>query len=296
MVTSRKGGLEIRLLGGVSVRRDGVELALPRSRKVRTLLAYLVLAKTPMSRSRLCDLLWDVANDPRGELRWCLSRLRAVLDDDGDVSHVTTEGAELVGLDLEGCFVDVLEIERLTSEDIASASTEKLLAIEKLFAGDLLGNMLADGAELSAWLTGHQQRFRTLQIAVVSELATRLDAEETFPRLETWLRLAPFDARAHEVMLTSLRTLGRSQDAEAHFRTTMRAFEAEGADVAPLREVWQAARRTNVRTTSSTSLRAAARPAPIDLFDAITGIVANDVDDDAPVSPRMVFVMAAAAS
>src|SRR5215470_18817373 len=66
--------LQIRLLG---------PLAVPRSRKVRALLGFLALAPCPVSRSRLCDLLWDVPNDPRGELRWCLSKLRALLDDGG---------------------------------------------------------------------------------------------------------------------------------------------------------------------------------------------------------------------
>ncbi|TAH50653.1 MAG: transcriptional regulator, partial [Betaproteobacteria bacterium] len=73
--------MHIRLLGPLSVRRDGAELALPASRKVRALIAYLALAPRAVSRSRLCELLWDVPNDPRGELRWCLSKMRHVLDE-----------------------------------------------------------------------------------------------------------------------------------------------------------------------------------------------------------------------
>ena len=78
---------QIRVLGPVSVSRDGVPVPLPRSRKVRALLAFLALGLGPVSRSRLCDLLWDVPNDPRGELRWCLSKLRGVLDDAGPPSR-----------------------------------------------------------------------------------------------------------------------------------------------------------------------------------------------------------------
>src|SRR5580700_8249193 len=75
--------LRIQLLGPFSVRRDGAPVPLPRSRKVRALLAFLALGGASYSRSRLCALLWDVPNDPRGELRWCLSKLRALLDDPG---------------------------------------------------------------------------------------------------------------------------------------------------------------------------------------------------------------------
>src|SRR6478609_3622805 len=100
--------LSVRLLGPLAIARSGVPLALPASRKLRALLAYLALAPHPVGRSRLCELLWDVPNDPRGELRWCLSKLRGVLDDEHVRRVVTTD--DLVGLDLTGCHVDALEI------------------------------------------------------------------------------------------------------------------------------------------------------------------------------------------
>src|SRR5215470_5658379 len=90
---------DIRLLGPVGARRHGTPLALPRSRKVRGLLGFLALAPGPVPRSRLCDLLWEVPNDPRGELRWCLSKLRGVLDED-DRKRVVASGQSLVALDL----------------------------------------------------------------------------------------------------------------------------------------------------------------------------------------------------
>jgi len=74
-------GLVLRLFGPLAIVRDGVPVALPASRKLRALLAYLALAPHPVGRGKLCELLWDVPNDPRGELRWCLSKLRAALDE-----------------------------------------------------------------------------------------------------------------------------------------------------------------------------------------------------------------------
>src|SRR5688572_5783048 len=103
-------GLQIRLLGPVLVSRDGAPVPLPRSRKVRALLAFLALAHAPLSRSRLCDLLWEVPNDPRGELRWCLSKLRSILDD-GDRRRVVASGDALIALDLSDCVVDVVEVD-----------------------------------------------------------------------------------------------------------------------------------------------------------------------------------------
>src|SRR5918993_1393031 len=91
-------GLQIRVLGPLRVLRAGHEVALPRSRKVRVLLALLALEPAPVTRSRLCDLLWDVPNDPRGELRWCLSKLRALLDEPG--RHRIETSGDAVRLEL----------------------------------------------------------------------------------------------------------------------------------------------------------------------------------------------------
>ncbi|HWN47554.1 MAG TPA: hypothetical protein VNM71_09350, partial [Steroidobacteraceae bacterium] len=65
--------LAVRLLGPLALSRGSDALTLPSSRKVRALLGYLALASRPVARSQICELLWDVPNDPRGELRWCLS-------------------------------------------------------------------------------------------------------------------------------------------------------------------------------------------------------------------------------
>src|SRR5215471_13421934 len=72
--------LALRLLGDIEVVRDGEPLVLPSSRKARALLAYLVATGRPHRRSRLCSLLWDIPDDPRGALRSALSKLRAVVD------------------------------------------------------------------------------------------------------------------------------------------------------------------------------------------------------------------------
>jgi DNA-binding SARP family transcriptional activator len=235
-------GLQLRLLGPVAVARSGVAIALPRSRKVRALLAYLVLAKGPVSRSRLCALLWDVPNDPRGELRWCLSKLRGVLDD-GDRRRVVTSGQDLIALDLSDCQLDTLEVERVLQAGIAQASSDELGHVCEQFGGDLLDGLQIDGPEFTGWLAAQRQRFRAAHIAVLGELSARSSASgEVFRHLERWLELAPFDQRAHGVMIESLVKYGRRRDAEQHVAATIRAFEREGIDWSPLREVWQAAR------------------------------------------------------
>lgn len=73
---------QIEIGEDVRVVRAGVAVELPKSRKTRALLAYLALQDRPVHRSRLSEMFWDRAADPRGGLRWALTRLRKVLGPD----------------------------------------------------------------------------------------------------------------------------------------------------------------------------------------------------------------------
>ena len=68
--------LEVRVLGELEVIRDGAPVTLPPSRKTRALLAYLALTRAKHRREELCEMFWDVPDDPRGALRWSLSKIR----------------------------------------------------------------------------------------------------------------------------------------------------------------------------------------------------------------------------
>ena len=68
--------LKMQLLGDLKVFRGEQELGLPPSKKTRALLAYLALNNRKFRREQLCELLWEVPDDPRGSLRWSLSKIR----------------------------------------------------------------------------------------------------------------------------------------------------------------------------------------------------------------------------
>jgi DNA-binding SARP family transcriptional activator/Tfp pilus assembly protein PilF len=234
--------LFVRLLGPPAVTRHGVAVALPPSRKVRAMLAFLALSPGPQSRSRLCDLLWDVPSDPRGELRWCLSKLRGLLDD-ADRHRVVTDD-QLVALDLSDCRVDALEVDRALQMGIGQASDARLAELCGLFGGDLLDGLQIDGnPTFTGWLASQRNRYRAMHVALLGALATRpAEVDQTFRRLDAWLQRAPFDPRAHQVMLETLVKCGRLRDGEEHLAATIRSFEEEGVDWSPLRDGWRAAR------------------------------------------------------
>jgi DNA-binding SARP family transcriptional activator len=89
--------LELHFLGDFEVLKDGKPLPLPPSKKTRALLAYLSLNPRQFRREHLCELLWEIPDDPRGSLRWSLSKLRRLVDDD-DQSRIIADRTN-VGVD-----------------------------------------------------------------------------------------------------------------------------------------------------------------------------------------------------
>lgn len=233
--------LRIRLLGPITIACAGAAVAMPSSRKLRALLAYLALAPAPVTRSQLCELLWEVPNDPRGELRWCLSKLRGAIDGEGR-QRVVTDG-DTVRLDLADADVDVLAIARAMQDGVAGLSPDRLATLADLFAGEFL-----DGLEIerspgfTTWLTAQRRRLRACHAAILERLAATTEGDQGFAHLERWLALAPFDRRVHESLLRALARQGRLREAEEHLAATAALFEAEGLDMAPIRAAWRAAR------------------------------------------------------
>jgi DNA-binding SARP family transcriptional activator len=242
--SSRRPGeipaLEVRLLGPMTVSRGGTALSLPSSRKVRALFAYLALAPHPVTRSRLCDLLWDVPQDPRGELRWCLSKIRSLVDGP-DRGRIETQ-ADTIRLDLSDCHVDAVEIGCAVADGIKRLSAERLKSLSAMFAGEFLDGLELDHSPIfETWLTAERRRFRSCHLAVLEHLAQVVPGDEVFPHLEAWLQLAPFDERAHATLFNALARRGRIHDAEDHLTATARLFEDEGLDPVQIRELWRSA-------------------------------------------------------
>src|SRR5207237_5460983 len=131
--------LEIRLLGELEVRIAGKALALPPSKKTRALLGYLVATGCEQRREKLCELLWEHPDDPRGALRWSLSKIRPLLDS-ARAKRLATD-RERVRFDAQDTAIDVVEFRALA--DDASAAIGDLERALEIYRGEFL-----DGLEL----------------------------------------------------------------------------------------------------------------------------------------------------
>ena len=252
-------------------------MKLPASRKVRALLGYLVLASRPVARTQACELLWDIPNDPRGELRWCLSKIRGLLDTDR--KRVIADGST-IRLDLTDCTVDTLEVTRAPEHGIQKLGVDRQRELAALFKGELLeGLEIARSPMFDAWITAERRRFRGIQTVLLEHLARSLPHESASPYVDEWLKLAPFDRSVHELLLTSLARQQRLAEGEAHLASASKLFEADGLDSTPLREIWRRARETAAQQT---------QPGPkLELVSAsLTEI--RRITSDAPGTPATV--------
>ena len=117
----------VLLLGPLQVIHNGAQLPLPPSRKVRALLAYLAMAPRPVTREKLCELFWDVADDPKSELRWCLSKLRPLVE--GPTTTRLTAHREQVWIDTSSLDIDAITVARTTQKALTGGSPRDLQSL-----------------------------------------------------------------------------------------------------------------------------------------------------------------------
>ncbi|WEX08083.1 transcriptional regulator [Chelativorans sp. AA-79] len=239
--------LTVRMFGRLAVIRNGKAADLPPSRKVRALLAYLALAPRPVGRSRLCELLGDVPNDPRGELRWCLSKLRTILDEPGR-SRISARD-DLITLDLGDCVVDALTVDAAMRTGLEMLDIDRLRDLCGLVVGDFLEGLdLSRSPQLDHWLATQRRRYRACHIALLERLIDLLphDPRDLRPYAEQWVELSPFDPRSQILLLRTLLACGLPNEAEHHLAAIARLFESEKMDIGPIRKAWKEMRSGTV--------------------------------------------------
>jgi len=211
-------GVRLRMLGPLAIERGGTTLELPASRKMCGLLAYLALTQRSVRRSRLCELLWDeAANDPRGELRWCLSKLRGLLGD--AAGNVVVTSGDTIALRLDGWFVDAAEVASAMDGAIEALGTQQLRALCELYSGELLEGLVIERCpEFNLWLTGQRSRYAAFRATLLQRLVEILPADsgKKLAALEKWVGVAPFDNRAQIGLLRRLAGLGRIDACKRH--------------------------------------------------------------------------------
>jgi len=220
---SGKEPLQVSVLGNLAVQRHRTRIELPPSKKTRALLAYLVVTARPHSRDRLCAMFWPVPDDPRAALRWSLSRLRPLVDED-DCRRIIAD-RETVGFHHDRVKVDILSLRNVARNGLESISTDALRQATEALDGDFLEGLdLPDCQEFQSWCTGEREETRRLRVRLLTALVTRLKGvlEQALPHARALSLLEPADEAAQAALVRLLRAAGRWREAEEQFQSAQR--------------------------------------------------------------------------
>jgi pimeloyl-ACP methyl ester carboxylesterase/DNA-binding SARP family transcriptional activator len=207
----RAPALALTLLGPIALARDGEDVPLPASRKTRALLGYLAASDRPVRRDRLCELLWEVPDDPRGALRWSLSKLRGLIGEDACLRA----DRDAVQLDCARLTVDWRTLRDISAQDI------RKIAADTLFEAQCLDGHFLEGLDLprcdvfQAWLVAMREDARRWRVALLRELSERpIDPARGLELARAWVALDPYDALARVALIDRLEQAGRHNEAE----------------------------------------------------------------------------------
>ncbi len=234
--------LTLNLLGDLEVIRDGQVLSLPPSRKTRALLAYLARHSRPLSREHLCDLLWELPDDPRGSLRWSLSKLRRLVDTPGRLRL----RADRLGvcLDTSDIDVDVAGLHALCNGGLAEADIEALEHTATRYRGPFLEGLDLDRFhDFHGWCLAEREAAIRAQTTLLTTLVERLanSPQQALPHAHAWVRLAPFNETARAQLVRLLLALHRPREAEQQLQLGVRLIREAGLPLnGQLLRAWRA--------------------------------------------------------
>jgi DNA-binding SARP family transcriptional activator/TolB-like protein len=228
--------LRVRLFGPMRIEAVAGARRLPQSRKLRALLGFLLLAAAPVPREQLCDLFFEGTADPRGELRWCLAKLRAALDDPWRPRVIASN--DTVSIDTGDLEVDALAFKRGIGAALGEGSAARLSALLAMADGELLeGLRLGNCPRFDAWLGVQRTQVERWRAQALECLFAQTDAGSA-ARIElAHRRLAqdPFDTLAHRDLVDALQAAGRKAEAVEARSAALRLFARERLDPSPLR-------------------------------------------------------------
>ncbi|NHX27158.1 hypothetical protein HA397_24605, partial [Escherichia coli] len=262
--------LNAELFGHLRVRKDGHEVQLPASKKTRGLLGYLLASTRPRSRNELCDLFWEDAEDPRGALRWSLSKLRTTLGPELFASDRNT-----IAVNMNLIAVDLVSIEAAPAL-LQDGTTHDLEAVERLFRGEFLNGLeLSDCYGFYEWCQAARTRYGTLNANVLKALIRRRESNpaQALEFAHKLVGLNPFDEGAHVKVVELLLALGRPDEARAQAAQCRKIFQLE-LGIEPSSSLDDAFRTAVVRATPGPAVEGTA-PAGADAEPSIPAAAAD---------------------
>jgi predicted ATPase/DNA-binding SARP family transcriptional activator len=207
----------------MEIRRAARTVELPASKKTRALLAYLIANGKAHRRDRLTELLWDVADDPRSGLRWCLTKIRPLVDSPHQSRLVADR--EVVEFRAENAYVDLYAVRDAVRNGAAAISLPDLLKLSALFRGTFLEGLdLPDYDSFQAWLVAAREDALQQHVSILRAIVNQLSDKpaDAVAHARLLLEVDPLDENTRSQLTAFLVKLGRNSEARQVVETGRR--------------------------------------------------------------------------
>ncbi|BFM13248.1 hypothetical protein R50072_34010 [Simiduia litorea] len=198
--------ITIKTLGEFRLFKNNEEISLPKSKRSRALLAFLAMTARPHRRDRLCEIFWEIPNDPRGALRWSLSKIRPLINDTTTERLIADrERVALLTPDIE---LDIHVMDKKISEHTLSIDEIKTL-LKQLEEPFLMGIDLPSQSLFQRWLESERHEINKMYGRALAKLSLHpnLTPHEKLNWLKLWLDHEPYNTKAATILLNQLKFL-----------------------------------------------------------------------------------------
>ncbi len=206
-----------------------------------------------------------MTDDPRGALRWSLSRLRAIVDEPGRPRIRAPRDS--VAFEAGGAWIDILDLRRRCAAGLDRAPLGELRSLASEFRGELLEGLdLGDFLDFEAWCVAEREEARTLHGTLLRALVERLaaDPEAALPHARALAAVDPLDESARAGLLRVLAATGRRREAEQQYEAAGRLLKELGRpESGELEAAWRGTREIHPLATRREVEPAVPPPSPV---------------------------------
>lgn len=265
--------VEIRLLGGFHVLRQGAPNRRFAAQEARALLAYLACHRDrPQTREHLAGLLWpnDEPAAARRNLRQAIADLRYALgpQDDGNPPPVRGPERSLLLSSEVDYWLDVEAFDQALRRGLRAAGGERVRELSRaaqLYRGDLLsGFRLQAGEAFEVWRIGERERLSQAVIEALRTLVQALheagDRRRAIHFARRLVEMDPLAEEPHRELMLLYSLTGRRRRSLAQFEDLRERLDRE-LGVEPLKETQDLYRSILAEAPPESAAGADAEPA-----------------------------------
>src|SRR5262249_17083157 len=186
------------------------------------------------------EIFWDVPDDPRGALRWSLSKIRPFVDDAACQRLVADR--QTVELLTEGGDIDFFAAQ--SGAGAEAAGTADLMRAASAFRGPLLADLdLPSNNEFHTWLLGLREDARKLQSQILRTLTEGLAAtpQKALTYARELVRVDPYDETNWALLISNLAAAGRGGEVRQQYEAATRTLREVGGGAGAFLPAWRAA-------------------------------------------------------